>query len=148
MKSMFGGVTLSTENYSAMLKRIVATSTKENVSLHGGYSKYDDSAETARTTLVDDRNWTIRDGGWETDGKFVTVWRTTSANESITLPLRSGYDYDFTVDWGDGSAEATVTAHDDSDKTHTYADAGTYTVIIDGTLWRLGILTTGEVKTS
>ena len=134
MDGMFNGVTLPTDNYSAMLKRIVATSTKENVTLGGGYSKYDDSGETARTTLVDDRNWTITDGGWDTGGRLVTVWRTTSASESITLPLRSGYDYDFTVDWGDGSAEATVTAHNDTDITHTYTDAGDYTVIIDGTL--------------
>ena len=83
---------------------------------------------------MDDRSWTITDGGFDTGGKFVTVWRTTSASESITLPLRSGYNYNFTVDWGDGSAVETVTAYGDTDKTHTYTDAGDYTVIIDGTV--------------
>jgi len=63
---------------------------------------------------------------------FVSKWKTTSANEQIKLPLRSGYTYNFTVDWGDGSPVSTVTASNDSDRNHTYASAGTYTVKIDG----------------
>ena len=47
-------------------------------------------------------------------------------------PLRSGYNYNFTVDWGDGSSTSTVTAHDDSDRIHTYVNAGEYTVTISG----------------
>ncbi len=31
---------------------------------------------------------------------FVSVWRTTAPSETITLPLRSGFNYNFTVDWG------------------------------------------------
>ena len=83
-------------------------------------------------TLVNDRSWTITDGGLHNNNPFTSVWKTTSASESITLPLRSGYNYDFTVDWGDGSSTSTVTAHDDTDRTHTYANAGEYTVTITG----------------
>ena len=133
MSNMFLGVTLPTANYSAMLNRINATSSKSSVSLHGGNSKYDDSASTSRSILVG-RSWTITDGGFDTGGKFVTVWRTTIPGQNVTLPLRSGYNYNFTVDWGDGSATSTITAHNDPDITHTYANAGTYTVIIDGTV--------------
>ncbi len=62
---------------------------------------------------------------------MVTIWRTTSDSESITLPLRSGYSYNFTVDWGDGESN-TITAFDDAAITHTYDTAGDYTVTITG----------------
>ena len=63
---------------------------------------------------------------------FVMLWRTTGASESITLPTRSGYTYNATVDWGDGNT-STITSYDDADITHTYASAGDYTVSISGT---------------
>lgn len=63
---------------------------------------------------------------------FVSTWRTTSTNETITLPLRSGYNYNFTVNWGDGEAVDTITAYNDANITHTYSDAGDHTVTIDG----------------
>ena len=132
MQNIFTKTALPTANYSALLKRIVATSTKEHIHLGGGGSKYDSSAVAARRTLVDDRSWTITDGGLHNDNPFTSVWKTTSASETITLPLRSGYNYNFTVDWGDGSATSTVTAHNDTDRTHTYTNAGTYTVTITG----------------
>ena len=62
---------------------------------------------------------------------FISIWRTSSDNESITLPLRSSYNYNFTVDWGDG-ASSEVTSFDDADITHTYVAAGDYTVTISG----------------
>lgn len=64
---------------------------------------------------------------------MVTTWRTTSSNESITLPLRSGFNYNFTVDWGDGTAVQTVTSEGSSNKTHTYSNAGDYEVTLTGT---------------
>jgi surface protein len=65
---------------------------------------------------------------------FITTWETTSANESITIPTNGGADvtdYDFEIDWGDGTVEQ-VTG-DDPDPSHTYAAASTYTVAITGT---------------
>ena len=67
MTEMFNGVTLPTSNYSNLLHRIVDTSTQENVTLDGGSSKYNSGASASRATLVDDRNWTITDGGLETE---------------------------------------------------------------------------------
>lgn len=83
---------------------------------------------------------TIADDGtslWLTVAKsddpgFVTTWLTTEDNETITLPLRSGYTYDMLVDWGDGSNDE-ITAHDQAEITHEYASAGTQTVKITGT---------------
>ena len=62
-------------------------------------------------------------------GAFVTTWRTTSADESITLPL---VGTDITINWGDGSTTAGVSTPVD----HTYNTAGDYTVQISGGLER------------
>ena len=70
-------------------------------------------------------------GAVDTPTEFITTWQTTTADESITLPLISSGTYDFTVDWGDGSSD-TITAHDDLAREHSYATAGEYEVVIDG----------------
>lgn len=78
-----------------------------------------------------------------TAGPFVSTWKTnnagTSNDDQITLPLINAgdSDYDFNVDWGDGSDDD-ITAYNDAAVTHTYASAGTYTVTITGTIkgWR------------
>jgi len=57
---------------------------------------------------------------------------TTSASESVTLPFVTGYTYNCTVDWGDGSSPVSVTAWDDADATHVYATADSYVVEITG----------------
>ena len=62
----------------------------------------------------------------ETSGAFITTWRTTSADESITLPL-SGTD--ITINWGDGNTTSVP-----GSTTHTYADPGTHTVSVSGGL--------------
>ena len=56
---------------------------------------------------------------------FVTTWRTTTSNESITVPARGTY----TIDWGDGTVEENVSGT----QSHTYDSAGRHTVrISDG----------------
>jgi len=67
---------------------------------------------------------------------FITTWETTTSNESITIPTDGFFvsDYDFQIDWGDGTVEQ-VTG-DDPDPTHTYATAGTHTVEITGSFPR------------
>ncbi|GAA3651745.1 hypothetical protein GCM10022397_40240 [Flavivirga jejuensis] len=67
------------------------------------------------------------------DVPFITTWQTTTANESITIPINGDYDYDFTVDWGDNSTSDIVTNDvNDAELTHTYTNADTYTVTITG----------------
>ncbi|PSQ84236.1 MAG: hypothetical protein BRD40_01375, partial [Bacteroidetes bacterium QS_1_65_9] len=67
---------------------------------------------------------------------FITTWETTSANESITIPTEnSSVDYDFEVDWGDGTTE--MITGSDPDPSHTYSSAGTHTVEITGTFPRI-----------
>ena len=63
---------------------------------------------------------------------FITKWRTTTANESISIPT-GGSTASYTVDWGDGTAR---TSHS-GDATHSYAVAGTYVVRISNSLQRI-----------
>ena len=51
----------------------------------------------------------------------------------FTLPTFTGYTYNATVDWGDGTATSTITAWNDVDIVHTYVNEGTYLIIISGT---------------
>ena len=54
---------------------------------------------------------------------FVSLWQTTTANETITLPTPTNYK----VDWGDG----TVTTNTNS---HQYLTANQYTIKISGVI--------------
>ena len=63
---------------------------------------------------------------------FVTTWRTTTADESITLPISGS---DMTVDWGDGNTATGVSGT----RTHTYTNSGDHTVIISGNLTGISI---------
>lgn len=64
-----------------------------------------------------------------TDG-FITQWQTTSNDQQIVIPINTLYttEYNYTVNWGDGSTPTTYTAN----ATHTYATTGLYTVTITG----------------
>jgi len=59
---------------------------------------------------------------------FTTEWTTTAPSETITLPYSNAGSYSGTIDWGDGNTDV----NDGTITTHTYATAGTYTVVIDG----------------
>jgi|GEM_PF-3637238 len=64
-------------------------------------------------------------------GEFITKWTTTSPSEQIVIGLNQSYStYNYTVNWGDGATESNITSN--TDKIHTYATAGTYTVTISG----------------
>ena len=65
------------------------------------------------------------------DGSFVTTWQTTSADETVTIPVNNAMGT-YTVYWGDGSATTYI-----GDATHTYAAAGSYTVSISGDFTRI-----------
>jgi gliding motility-associated-like protein len=65
-------------------------------------------------------------------GAFITTWRTTTANESITIPT-TGVDYNYNVDWGDGNTTTGATG----DATHSYVTAGNHQVTISGLFPRI-----------
>ena len=59
---------------------------------------------------------------------FVSVWKTTTPNETITLPYSSIGLYTGTIDWGDGQYDN----NDYANRTHTYTSPGTHIIKIDG----------------
>ncbi len=65
--------------------------------------------------------------------EFITTWRTSSANESITIPTKSGLTYNYDVNWGDGSSTSGHTG----DASHVYSVAGDYQVKITGVFPRI-----------
>ena len=67
---------------------------------------------------------------------FITTWKTDNSGVSndnqITIPT-IGDGYNYSVDWGDGTSSQNVT----KDITHTYSQAGTYTIKISGDFPRI-----------
>ena len=55
------------------------------------------------------------------NGVFVSTWRTTTNNETITLPTPTNY----TVNWGDGTTTTNTNSHE-------YATSGDYEIKISG----------------
>ena len=58
---------------------------------------------------------------------FVTTWKTASADQSITINFVGD---DMNISWGDGMTETNLSGP----QTHTYEDAGNYTVSVTGGL--------------
>jgi surface protein len=61
---------------------------------------------------------------------FITIWKTTSNDENITISINADYksDYDYTVDWADGN----ITKNINDSITHIYSNEGNHTVKISG----------------
>jgi len=78
------------------------------------------------------------------DDSFITIWETTTASESITLPYVSAGTYSGTIDWGDGN----TSANSYTNATHTYATPGIYTVTICGDViaWNFLIKPAGRLQ--
>ena len=61
---------------------------------------------------------------------FITTWKTSSAEPSVTIYTNPNLTYDYTIDWGDGNEETNVTGN----ISHTYTDhTQLHTVVIVGT---------------
>jgi hypothetical protein len=69
-----------------------------------------------------------------TNALAFTVQVTNGQEFGLPLLNSSSAQYNFTVDWGDGSALTTVTSFSDNNLNHTYVSSGTYQVIIRGTI--------------
>ncbi len=69
---------------------------------------------------------------------FISEWDTrllsggSSISTNVILPLESDGIYDFTVNWGDGSAIDTIDSYGHINNNHSYTVEGIYTVTIDG----------------
>lgn len=56
---------------------------------------------------------------------------TLSASASVTIPFISGGTYSGSITWGDGTV-TTFSAYNSAGCSHTFADGGTYNVVING----------------
>jgi len=68
------------------------------------------------------------------------------ADTSFTIPcLEAGEDeeFDATIEWGDGTT-TTTTTYNGSGLTHTYVDAGTYTIKISGSFPNISFANAGD----
>lgn len=141
MDNMFSGVSLVTSTYSSLLKGVAATTNQNGVVLDAGRSKYEDSAMVARQSLID-KQWQINDAGLDQRAPptppvarpFVSRWQVSEDELTIALPLVDGYNYDFTLDCGDGSASQRINASNYRSASCIYSNAGQYTITIDGLL--------------
>ncbi|GMN06341.1 hypothetical protein MTsPCn5_17300 [Croceitalea sp. MTPC5] len=137
MTSMLFDVSLSTANYDSLLEGWAGLpNLQSGIAFDAGNSHYCASAE-ARQLILDTYNWSISDGGPNTECFFITTWKTdnpgVSDDNQITIPTLPGETYDYFVDWGDGSSDSNVTG----EITHTYTTAGTYQVSISGDFPRI-----------
>jgi hypothetical protein len=76
---------------------------------------------------------TITQSGVSHENEFITEWNMPAG--SFTYPLYPGATYNCIINWGDGSAESTITDSGDVDSVHTYT-TGTYQISIRGTFTR------------
>lgn len=88
----------------------------------------------------------IRPGGgvnpWGDD--FVMTVQTTGTPETFTIPCSNTGVYNATIDWGDGTADSTITTYNDADLAHSYAVPGTYTIRISGQLPSISFNNAGD----
>jgi surface protein len=67
---------------------------------------------------------------------FTSVWQGSSVN----LPYKTTGTYTGTIYWGDG----TTSVNSYANRSHTYVSAGTYTILIDGTITGFGFNAGGD----
>ncbi|MCE7053620.1 BspA family leucine-rich repeat surface protein [Algoriphagus sp. AGSA1] len=134
MADIFSGSTLSPQNYDATLIGWATQNVQRNVTV-GAEGLTFCEGKVARQKLIDEYGWTfvgdkLAEECQEDKTKaFVTKWVTTSSNEEIIIPTtKSGFSYNYSIDWGDGSQESGLRG----DATHRYLNPGVYTVSISG----------------
>ena len=75
-----------------------------------------------------------------TDTYFTTTWRTTTPNETITIPTNSSYTYNYNIRTSDGQFFAGVTG----DKSITFTSPGDYDINIFGSFPSIYFNDTGD----
>ncbi|WP_136465690.1 BspA family leucine-rich repeat surface protein [Flagellimonas onchidii] len=94
------------------------------------------SVSDGTDTVTEEVTINVVDDGLLSDSpdSLITVWTTDAPNVEIQLNAGWGngieqHEFDYTVDWGDGTIEENLT---DKTPSHQYAEPGTYTVAILG----------------
>ena len=142
MTNFLNGVSLSRSNYNNLLINFNLYPLKYNVNFHSGNNIYSyGNPSKTREKLRKVYNWTITDGGVQTDtdveltynSPMILEYEITENNQSISLPLFenvNAYIY-----WGDDNISLYTSP---GNKSHTYLFPGTYNIKIYGTLTKFG----------
>ncbi len=138
IEGMFSETSLSIENYDALLNGWSVQQLQSGVTFDAGNSQFCLGKE-ARQKLIDDFGWTITDGGKTEDcpepKPFIfSLVRENSFYESITIPVNNDTEYNYTVNWGDGTIETNLTGP----ASHTYLEPNQeYRIEISGVFPRI-----------
>jgi surface protein len=109
MYDMFESVTLSTQNYDALLIGWSQLSLENSVPFSGGNSRYSSNSAAARQYIIDTYGWTIIDGGSLTDsfiltsdadtpdddGNFLLSWSACYEASNYSVYQHTGYITEF-----------------------------------------------------
>ena len=123
--SVAGALTFTPTNWN-MLQTIVVTVASNDSEYIGGIvaitnsatgADYDGISENIEL-LIFDNDTTL----------FVTNWWVTDDDKIITIPTFAQENYNYDIDWGDGSIERGILG----DRLHSYSVAGSYRIIISG----------------
>ncbi len=101
---MFSGVTLSNENYDALLIGWDAQNLQSSVTFDGGNSQYC-GGEAARDNMINSDGWTITDGGKNCSSQPVSI--TITPLTSTTIPATGG-SFQFQVQITNNSASVQI----------------------------------------
>ncbi|WP_159075856.1 BspA family leucine-rich repeat surface protein [Muricauda brasiliensis] len=100
----------------------------------------EETVEATITITVEDVYENIVDD----PASFVTTWKTEVDDGEVIVGANPEYDYDFIIDWGDGTVEE-ITESNPTKFAHIYETAGTYTVAIKG---NFPAIVTGNIYTA
>ena len=138
MLRMIANSGLSENNYDLTLIGWASQSLSSNIDLEPTGLKYC-TGTNARTTLMTQHGWSFTGDSKDCpDIPFITTWETTTANESITIPLfESGYNFE--VDWNnDGIYDDLFIGNSlNFDVSHVYFTPGLHTISIRGNFPRV-----------
>ncbi|MCT4613401.1 MAG: cadherin domain-containing protein [Marinifilaceae bacterium] len=124
-----GAESFSAGNYSRLITAWSALSIQSGVTIEFS-SRYFPSVSTERST-IESNGWSITDLG--TSLPFIIKVECTSRDFKNHIPIHLNYDYDCTIDWGDGTTENYI-ANNNQNKTiiHQYPNIGFYEISITG----------------
>jgi surface protein len=75
-----------------------------------------------------------------TNTPFISEWKTTVVDETVTLPYQTNGGYNGIIDWGDGQTSVNKYGN----RTHTYKFPGTYVITISGKVRIFRFANTGD----
>lgn len=140
MSNMLDNSGMSTFNYDQLLIEWSELAVEPNVNFGASNITYCLGSD-ARADLIATHGWTFTDAGEDCGDLFITSWRTSSPNETISIPTNPNFFiYDYDIDWGDGTIDRGVT----SNITHTYVSSGIYEVKINGKFPAIYINNSGD----